>query len=61
MRVLSAISLEGLKHCNHEEANTQIFLHAKHAAADGNKNIMIKASDTDVLVIAVCQFCSFLV
>ena len=51
--MLSAINLEGLKHCNHEEADTRIFLHAKHAAADGNKIIMIQASGTDVLVIAV--------
>jgi len=28
-------------------------MHAKHAAAEGNKILMIKASDTDVLVIAV--------
>ena len=48
-----SISLEGLTHCNHEEADTRIFLHSKHAAANGNKTIMIKASDTYVLVIAV--------
>ena len=47
------ISLEGLTHCNHEEPDTPIFLHSKHATADGNKTIIIKASDTDVLVIAV--------
>lgn len=47
------ISLEGLTHCNHEEADTRIFLHSKHAAAHGNKTIIIKASDIDVLVIAV--------
>ena len=48
-----SISVEGLTHCNHEEADTRIFLHSKHAAADGNNTIIIKASDTDVLVIAV--------
>jgi len=48
-----SISLEGLTHCNHEKADTRIFLHSKHASADGNKTIMIKASETDVLVIAV--------
>jgi DNA mismatch repair ATPase MutL len=45
-----SISLEGLTHCNHEKADTRVFLHSKHAAADGNKSIMIKANDTDVLV-----------
>ena len=34
-------------------AETQIFLHSKHTAADGNNTIMNKASDTDVLVISV--------
>jgi uncharacterized membrane protein len=46
------LSLEGLTHCNHERADTQIFLHSKHTAADGN-TIMNKASDTYVLVISV--------
>jgi hypothetical protein len=35
------ISLEGLTHCNHEEADTRIFLHSKHVAADGNNTIII--------------------
>jgi hypothetical protein len=48
-----SISLEGLTHCNHEKADTRIFLNSKHTAADGSKTIMIKASDTYVLVIAV--------
>jgi len=48
-----SISFEGLTHCNHERAETRIFLHSKHTAADGNNIIMIKASDTDVLVISV--------
>jgi len=47
------ISLEGLTHCNHEKADTLIFLRSKHASADGSKTIMIKASETDILVIAV--------
>jgi hypothetical protein len=48
-----SISLEGLTHCNHEKADTRIFLNSKHTAADGSKTIMIKASDTYVLVIEV--------
>jgi hypothetical protein len=48
-----SISLEGLTHCNHERADTRIFLHSKHTAADGNNTIMNKASDTDVFVISV--------
>ena len=48
-----SISLERLTHCNHERADTQIFLHSKHTAADGNNTIMNNANDTDVLVILV--------
>jgi hypothetical protein len=48
-----SISLEGLTHCNHEKTDTRIFLNSKHTAADGSKTIMIKSSDTYVLVIAV--------
>jgi hypothetical protein len=43
----------GLIHCNHERADTQIFLHSKHTASDGNNTITNKASDTDVLVILI--------
>jgi len=48
-----SISLEGLTHSNHEKADTRIFLHSKHAAADGNKTIIIKASDTYVIAVSV--------
>ena len=48
-----SISVEELIHCNHERADTHIFLHSKHTAADGNNYITNKASDTDVLVILV--------
>jgi hypothetical protein len=48
-----SISFEGLTHCNHERADTQIFLHSNHTATDGNNTIMNKASDTDILVISV--------
>ena len=50
------VQLEGLTSCNHEEADTRMFVHARHATAEGNKVIMIKASDTDVLVIAISVF-----
>ena len=46
-----AISLEGVAPCSQED--TRIFVHARQAAAEGSKVIMVKACDTDVLVIAV--------
>ena len=48
-----AISLKGVAPCSQEEADTRIFVHARQAEAEGSKVIMIKACDTDVLVIAV--------
>ena len=49
-------SLEGLAPCNHEEADSRIFVHARHAVADGHTSLIVKASDTDVLVIAISVF-----
>ena len=40
--------------CNHEEADTRIFLHVRNAVATGgHKQVIIKANGTDVLVTAV--------
>ena len=47
------ISLEGVSPCSHEEADTRIFVHARHAAQEGSKSLLVKASDTDILVIAI--------
>ena len=43
--------------CNHEEADTHMFLHAKHAALGSIKSVNIVSYDTDVLVkgVAVCD------
>ena len=50
------ISLEGIAPCNHEEADSRLYLHARHAVAQGNTSLIIKASDTDVHVIAINVF-----
>ncbi|KAJ7371262.1 hypothetical protein OS493_027378 [Desmophyllum pertusum] len=39
--------------CSHEKADSRIFVHARDATTDGSKSIIIKANDTDVLVIAI--------
>ena len=46
------ISLEGVSPCSHEEADTRIFVHARHAVQEGSKSMLVKARDTDILVIA---------
>ncbi|KAL8560809.1 hypothetical protein ACOMHN_064094 [Nucella lapillus] len=47
------ISLDELKPCHQKEADTRIFVHARHAAAEGIKTFMISANATDVVVIAI--------
>jgi hypothetical protein len=38
--------------CNHEEADTRLLLHAKHAATN-NDAIIIKSPDTDIFVLCI--------
>ena len=42
--------------CNHEEADTQIFVHIRHAVALGAKRLQVRTVDTDVIVILVGKF-----
>ena len=51
-----ATDLEGMIPCNHEEADSRLFLHAIHAVAEGHTSLIIKANDTDVLVIAISAY-----
>ena len=52
------ISLKGVSPCSHEEADTRIFVHARHATQEGSKSLLVKASDTDILVIAISAMSS---
>lgn len=45
-----------LSPCTHEEADTRIFLHVKDCAHEGLRNILIRTTDTDVLILAVMCF-----
>ena len=45
-----------LSNCDHEEADTRMFLHAKHASMSAHKHVTIRSADTDVLVIALSVF-----
>lgn len=42
--------------CNHEEADTRMFIHVKHAAVNGCKEVSMYSTDTDVVVLAVSVF-----
>ncbi len=48
--------VDGLAPCNHEEADTRMFIQAKQAVTRGYKSIMINANDADVVVIAMDTF-----
>ena len=39
--------------CDHEEADTRLFLHAKFATDEGARSITICSPDTDVAIIAL--------
>ena len=46
-------SLEAVSPCLHEEAETRICVHARDAAIEGSKALVIKADDIDIVEIAV--------
>ena len=54
--LLTSEGVEVVEHlrCNHEEADTRILLHAKHAASS-HESVVIVCEDTDVLVLAVSK------
>ena len=47
---------ELLEPCNHEEADTRLFVHAADASNQRKKRVMICTVDTDVVVIALAMF-----
>ena len=49
----STIDEAGLAPCNHEEADTRIFVHARHASLNGMKKILIRTVDADVVILAI--------
>ena len=51
-----SIDEESLMPCNHEEADTRMFVHVKSAAAANHRKISIRTVDTDVVVIAIALF-----
>ena len=50
------VNIDFITPCIHEEADTRMFLHTKHAAISGCKFINIVSSNTDGVVIGVPVF-----
>lgn len=51
-----AVADVDLAPCNHEEADTRLFVHVIHAYRQGHKTVTIKTVDTDVVVIAAYMY-----
>ena len=51
-----SIDTLGLEKCNHEEADTRMFIHVNHASMTGKKRVMLITVDTDVVTIALFAF-----
>lgn len=47
------VDLTTITPSTHEEADSRILLHVAHAAASGHRNIFIRTSDSDVVVLSV--------
>ena len=47
------VHLSQLQPCTHEEADYRMMLHMVHAYQQGHRKIMIHATDTDVLILAI--------
>ena len=50
------LDLSNLTPCNHEEADTRVFLHVKDMTKQGHRKMVIRTVDTDVLVLAVSVY-----
>ena len=51
-----SIDTLGLEECNHEEADTRMFVHLNHASRSGIRRVKLVTVDTDVVVIALFTF-----
>lgn len=45
--------------CTHEEADTRMMLHTYHASKSGCRRVLIRTTDTDVVVLAVSRMQDF--
>jgi len=55
----SPINSSNLEPCNHEEADSRIFVHVLDAIKQGHSKIMICTVDTDVVILAIAAISVF--
>lgn len=49
----AALDISSLAPCDHEEADTRLFLHLNSAVSQNHQSVVIRSNDSDVLVLAV--------
>ena len=54
----TSVNVEEVALYIHEEADTRMFVQARHAATGGYKSLIIAANETDIVVIAICLMLS---
>ena len=52
----SVADFDTIMPCNHQEADSRIFLHLSHAAQQGHSKAFIRTVDSDAVIIAVGHF-----
>ena len=52
----SVADFDTIMPCNHQEADSRIFLHLSHAAQQGHSKAFIRTVDSDVVIIAIGHF-----
>src|SRR5262249_3134778 len=53
---LNSYDCSKMSPCNHEEADSRLFVHVKDAVYAGHKKIVVRTVDSDVVVLAVAFF-----
>lgn len=52
----AGIDTDALAPCTHEEDDTRIFLHVAAATVAGHRHVIVRSSDSDVVVLAIATF-----
>lgn len=52
----AGINTNALAPCTQEEADTRLFLHVSAATLAGHRRVVVRSSDSDVVVLAIAAF-----
>ena len=52
----AGINTDTLSPCSQEEADTRVFLHVSAATLAGHRQVILRTSDSDVVILAVANF-----